>query len=90
MSSDEDNEGKMKVVFAPGSFDGFEGTQEELDALVAEIMGMLESGDLLEKAVVLDEASFDELPDDVKESIMRDLANIDEDGDIDVKPRLLN
>lgn len=26
-----------KVTFAPGCFDGFDGSQEELDALVAEI-----------------------------------------------------
>jgi hypothetical protein len=27
----------LKVVFAPGAFDTFDGSQEELDALVAEI-----------------------------------------------------
>ncbi len=27
----------LKVVFAPGAFDSFDGSQEELDALVAEI-----------------------------------------------------
>lgn len=27
----------LKVVFAPGAFDTFEGTQEELDELMAEI-----------------------------------------------------
>jgi hypothetical protein len=27
----------LKVVFAPGAFDTFDGTQEELDALMAEI-----------------------------------------------------
>ena len=28
---------EMKIVFAPGCFDGFEGTQEELDALMKDI-----------------------------------------------------
>ena len=28
---------KLQVKFAPGAFDSFEGTQEELDALMAEI-----------------------------------------------------
>ena len=31
---------KMQVEFAPGAFDSFEGTQEELDALQAEILSM--------------------------------------------------
>jgi hypothetical protein len=31
-------EKKIKVEFAPGAFDGFEGTQEELDALQKEII----------------------------------------------------
>ena len=35
---------KVKVIFAPGSLDGFEGTQEELDALVAELQSMLANG----------------------------------------------
>jgi hypothetical protein len=34
-------ENKIKVEFAPGAFDSFEGTQEELDALQKEIMEML-------------------------------------------------
>lgn len=35
-----------KVVFQPGCFDHFEGTQEELDELIAEITRMAESGEL--------------------------------------------
>ena len=35
---------KIKVVFAPGSLDTFEGTQEELDELVAQIKDMLADG----------------------------------------------
>lgn len=31
---------KMKITFAPGCFDNFEGTQEELDALQVEIQDM--------------------------------------------------
>lgn len=34
---------QLKVVFAPGCFDSFEGTQEELDALAAEIQSMFEN-----------------------------------------------
>lgn len=31
---------KLKIEFAPGSFDNFDGTQEELDALQKEIIDM--------------------------------------------------
>ena len=31
---------ELKVVFAPGCFDSFEGTQEELDSFMAEIQDM--------------------------------------------------
>jgi hypothetical protein len=33
-------EKKMKIEFAPGAFDHFEGTQEELDEMMAEITTM--------------------------------------------------
>ena len=49
---------KPEVVFAPGCFDDFEGTQEELDAFVAEIYRLTESGELLEHA---EEFNIDEL-----------------------------
>ena len=35
-------EKKLKVVFAPGAFDTFEGTQEELDELIADVQKMFE------------------------------------------------
>jgi len=35
---------EVKVVFAKGSMDDFDGTQEELDALVAEIKEMVANG----------------------------------------------
>lgn len=40
---------KLKIVFSPGSFDDFDGTQEELDQLVGEIMEYLQSSEFLEK-----------------------------------------
>jgi hypothetical protein len=51
----------LKVVFAPGCFDTFEGTQEELDELMAEIGRLIQSGELFEKAVPIDELSDEEL-----------------------------
>jgi len=43
----------MKIEFAPGAFDSFEGTQEELDAFIAELHRMAESGELEEQSVSL-------------------------------------
>ena len=34
---------RKKIVFAPGSFNNFEGTQEELDTLVDQVIESLES-----------------------------------------------
>lgn len=44
----------LKIVFAPGCFDNFEGSQEELDELVAGIQEMFASGEALEKARKID------------------------------------
>lgn len=52
---DDNDKPKMKIVFAEGCFDDFEGTQEELDELVAQLTEMTESGELLEKSVKLDD-----------------------------------
>lgn len=40
---------KLKIVFAPGSFDDFDGTQEELDDLVNGIMEYLQSEEFMER-----------------------------------------
>jgi hypothetical protein len=58
--SESDLEGK-EIVFAEGCFDEFEGTQEELDALVSS----LKSGEFLKNAVTID---ADDLPEEYSES----------------------
>lgn len=45
---------KPEIIFAPGCFDDFDGTQEELDELVAELNRMVESGELFELATPID------------------------------------
>ena len=45
----------VKIEFAPGAFDQFEGTQEELDAFIAELQRMAESGELEEHSMSLDD-----------------------------------
>lgn len=46
---------QMKIIFAPGCFDDFNGTQEELEAFITEITETLLSGDIQEDYVVSDE-----------------------------------
>jgi hypothetical protein len=55
---------KISVEFAPGCFDNFEGTQEELDALVQEIQRLAESGELQENATPLDPDELQEYLDE--------------------------
>ena len=66
--SEQDNSDEnkpMKVTFAEGCFDSFDGTQEELDELVAKIQEMAASGELAERAVPVDE--FEDIDDEVLE-----------------------
>ena len=59
---------KVEVIFAPGCFDNFEGTQEELDEMMADIHRMIESGELFEKSVPLSEETLQEMdPEDVEQ-----------------------
>ena len=58
---------KIKIEFAPGAFDSFDGTQEELDALVTELERMAESGELEENSVALDD--WDDLDDEDRDII---------------------
>lgn len=52
---------KLKINFAPGCFDNFEGTQEELDATVKQIYEMVESGELFSEMETLEDMDVDEL-----------------------------
>ena len=55
---------EIQVEFAPGAFDHFEGTQEELDAFQKEIMEAIANmtpEELAEESVVVDEDYLDEL-----------------------------
>lgn len=42
--------GRPKIEFAPGCFDEFEGTAEELADLIDQLYEMVESGELFETA----------------------------------------
>ncbi len=68
-NDNDDNENKpMKIVFAEGCFDDFDGTQEELDELVAHIQSLAESGDLLKHSHPVGE--FEDIEDEVFEEIL--------------------
>lgn len=63
----------MKVVFAPGCFDHFEGTQEELDALVAELQNIFEGKtqeELEELLMPLSEDILEELDEEDQEDLL--------------------
>ena len=51
----------MKIEFAPGCFDDFEGTQEELSELIADLKNMVTSGTLWENTLPVDEKEEEEL-----------------------------
>lgn len=70
---------KMKLEFAPGCFDNFEGSQEELDELQAEIMRMFESGELAENARVIDLDAVAEDDPELAEMLFNKLLNPDND-----------
>lgn len=61
----------MKLQFAPGAFDDFDGTQKDLDALKAEIEGMFESMTSEELAAQSRKVHFADLP----EHLQSDLVN---------------
>jgi Mg/Co/Ni transporter MgtE len=86
--TDKENK-KMEIVFAPGCFDSFEGTQEELDELIAQIQKMAETGELFEKSNTIDvDQLVDEMSDDEIEKLM-ELMDVDPE-DLDLLMDLKN
>ena len=65
---------KIRIEFAPGAFDDFDGTQAELDALMAELERMAESGELAANSVALDD--WEELDDADRDSIAEALLKV--------------
>ena len=67
-----DEKKPLKVEFAPGCFDNFEGSQEELDEFIKEITTMfteLTPEELEARSRPLSEEDIDELPDEVLEKL---------------------
>ena len=52
---------EIKIEFAEGCFDNFDGTQEELAEFIADIQNMANNGTLFENSVPVSEAVEEEL-----------------------------
>lgn len=66
----------LKVEFAPGCFDHFEGTQEELDAMMAEITEMFQNmtpEELAAHSRPIDEDSIEDMDPEQVEALIRAL-----------------
>ncbi len=71
-------EKNMKIEFAPGCFDSFDGTQEELDQMVAEIQQMFEGKSREEIEAMsrpLEDEDYEDLPDEVIEQLVNSFNN---------------
>jgi hypothetical protein len=66
----------IKVEFAEGCFDTFEGTQEELDAMIAEVTAMFESmtpEELAANSRPITEESIEDMSDEEIQALIRAL-----------------
>jgi predicted Zn-dependent peptidase len=70
---------KMKIEFAPGAFDNFDGTQEELDELLAEIQRLADSGELLEQSTEVDIKQLLEDDPEYAAQVLASLERLDND-----------
>jgi len=68
----------LQVVFDPGCFDNFDGTQEELDEFVKQIQEFAESGLLFENSVELTDEDIEELDEETRQQIIRALERSDD------------
>ena len=50
---------KPEIIFAPGCFDNFDGTQEELDEMIAVFKAMVEDGTVMDNLEELTEEETD-------------------------------
>jgi len=73
----------------PGAFDSFDGTQEELDELIKQIEGSVESGEILENSQPVDlERMAEEDPELAQ--LLTELFEKLEQEDIETRKRKLN
>jgi len=63
----------LQIEFAPGCFDNFDGTQEELDEMVAEIHRIFESGEFEGLSQPLDIDALIEEDPDMAEALLKSM-----------------
>ncbi len=68
----------LRVVFDPGCFNSFEGTQAELDEFVKQIQEFAESGLLFENSVELTDEDIEELDEETRQQIIQALERGDD------------
>jgi len=51
----------IKVIFAPNAFDDWEGTQEELDEFLEELIKKIETGDIFNEMVEAEDIEIDDI-----------------------------
>ena len=64
------NPEEMQLEFAPGCFDDFEGTQEELDEMIEHIKEMFAAGKFVTHGRELTDEDFDTLSESTKQRII--------------------
>lgn len=75
-----ENKKPVKVEFAPGAFDSFEGTQEELEELVSEIQNMFSNMSSEELAANSRSVSLDDLAELDEETQQQILSALDNEN----------
>lgn len=75
-----ENTKSNKVYFAPGCFDTFEGSQEELDDLMLEIQRLADTGELTERVHLVNVDEIDTLFEDEPELAEKLLQFAEADG----------
>ena len=64
-------EPKLRVEFAPGCFDDFDGTDEELQEMIAMIHQMAADGSILELGELLSDEEADEIWEKMEKKTLR-------------------
>lgn len=71
----EENKKPIELIFAPGCFDSFDGTQEELDELIQQIKKMAETGELFEKSTPVYLDDIEDLIDETNPLEIEEIVN---------------